>query len=267
MVDLVLLLLYFAGGCTQRRDNRLFLPLNTRIWICSRAVIALWNSRWRSGSRHDSLLPYLGRLSQTTYPRQLSKSCDLRAGDYTCSWFPLELMPLLTIALPSSNPKGLLAGYYLTQGSATTFVAVLSLISSNVAGIPRRRLYLPCISSDIVFPFSKIALTKSVGNLIGPQIFQSNDSPQYPPAEITIIVCWGVCLILLVVIRQINVYRDNRKNKITNAPGYTKIENGEFLDMTDMENPVYLLASLADGRISMYSLGEGFEGQWGRKLV
>jgi MFS transporter, ACS family, allantoate permease len=76
-----------------------------------------------------------------------------------------------------------------------------------------------------------------IGNLIGPQVFQSKNAPEYRPAEITIIVCWGLSLVLLIVIRQINVYRNKCKEKLTTAPGYTKIVNGEFLDMTDMENP------------------------------
>ena len=34
--------------------------------------------------------------------------------------------------------QGRLAGYYLTQASATAFVVVLSLISSNVAGYTKK---------------------------------------------------------------------------------------------------------------------------------
>ena len=45
---------------------------------------------------------------------------------------------MLTIALPQSMKQGRLAGYYLTQASATSFVVVLSLISSNVAGYTKK---------------------------------------------------------------------------------------------------------------------------------
>lgn len=44
----------------------------------------------------------------------------------------------LIIGLPLSNNKGRLAGYYLTQASPTPFVALLSLISSNVAGYTKK---------------------------------------------------------------------------------------------------------------------------------
>lgn len=45
---------------------------------------------------------------------------------------------ILIVALPLSKPSGRLAGYYLTQASPTPFVAILSLISSNVAGYTKK---------------------------------------------------------------------------------------------------------------------------------
>jgi ACS family allantoate permease-like MFS transporter len=45
---------------------------------------------------------------------------------------------VLIVALPLSNGSGRLAGYYLTQASPTPFVALLSLISSNVAGYTKK---------------------------------------------------------------------------------------------------------------------------------
>lgn len=82
-----------------------------------------------------------------------------------------------------------------------------------------------------------MGLTSGIGNLIGPQVFQTKDAPQYRPAEITIIVCWAICLILLIVIRQINSHRNKLKERICSVEGYNKIVNGEFLDLTDIENP------------------------------
>ncbi|EAT76771.2 hypothetical protein SNOG_15933 [Parastagonospora nodorum SN15] len=45
---------------------------------------------------------------------------------------------VLIVALPLDNNSGRLAGYYLTQASPTPFVALLSLISSNVAGYTKK---------------------------------------------------------------------------------------------------------------------------------
>ncbi|KAK6366454.1 Allantoate permease [Lithohypha guttulata] len=65
---------------------------------------------------------------------------------------------ILIVALPLQNNSGRLAGYYLTQASPTPFVALLSLISTNVAGYTKKTtvaaLYL---------------IAYCVGNIIGPQ--------------------------------------------------------------------------------------------------
>ena len=45
---------------------------------------------------------------------------------------------LLIVALPLDNNGGRLAGYYLTQASPTPFVALLSLIATNVAGYTKK---------------------------------------------------------------------------------------------------------------------------------
>ena len=45
---------------------------------------------------------------------------------------------ILIVALPLSNNCGRLAGYYLLQLATPSFVALLSLISSNVAGYTKK---------------------------------------------------------------------------------------------------------------------------------
>lgn len=45
---------------------------------------------------------------------------------------------ILIVALPLHNNSGRLAGYYMTQASPTPFVALLSLISTNVAGYTKK---------------------------------------------------------------------------------------------------------------------------------
>ncbi|KAJ5788192.1 Major facilitator superfamily domain general substrate transporter [Penicillium paradoxum] len=135
---------------------------------------------------------------------------------------------VLIVALPLSNNVGRLIGYYLTQASPTPFVALLSLISSNIAGYTKKTtvaaLYL---------------IGYCVGNIVGPQTFRPEDEPRYVPAEVTIIVCWGVCILLLVGIWM--WYRRENKKKIlfTARPEYVRRENQEWLDLTDRENPEF----------------------------
>lgn len=57
----------------------------------------------------------------------------------SCSGLIISIIGMiLIVALPLSNNGGRLAGYYLTQASATPFVALLSLISTNVAGYTKK---------------------------------------------------------------------------------------------------------------------------------
>jgi MFS transporter, ACS family, allantoate permease len=138
---------------------------------------------------------------------------------------------ILIVALPLSNNGGRLAGYYLTQASPTPFVAILSLIATNVAGYTKKTtvaaLYL---------------IGYCVGNIIGPQTFRPKDAPRYVSAEITIICCWGVCLLDLAFMYLLYRRRNSKKATIRAEPGYTKLENQEWLDLTDKENPEFTYA-------------------------
>lgn len=83
---------------------------------------------------------------------------------------------LLIVCLPLHNNIGRLFGYYLTQASPTPFVALLSLISTNVAGWTKK---------TTVAAFYLIGYC--AGNIIGPQTFRPKDAPRYVPAEIVIV--------------------------------------------------------------------------------
>ncbi|KAF2705214.1 MFS general substrate transporter [Pleomassaria siparia CBS 279.74] len=136
---------------------------------------------------------------------------------------------VLIVALPLSSNSGRLAGYYLTQASPTPFVALLSLISSNVAGYTKKTTVA-----------AMFLIGYCVGNIIGPQTFRPGDAPRYVPAEVTIIVCWSVCLGILAFIHFYCVWQNKKKAQIRASPEYIKLENQEWLDLTDRENPEFV---------------------------
>lgn len=60
------------------------------------------------------------------------------------------------------------------------------------------------------------------------------------PAEITIIVCYSVCVLDLAFIYWYYV-RMNKKNAVVRAePGYVALEKQEFLDLSDRENSEFV---------------------------
>lgn len=136
---------------------------------------------------------------------------------------------VLIVALPLENNGGRLGAYYLTGASATPFVALLSLISSNVAGYTKKTTVA-----------AMFLIAYCVGNIIGPQTFRPSDAPRYVPAEITIIVCYGVCILDMYFIYWYCRRQNAKKQALRDAPGYVRLENQEFLDLTDGENPDFV---------------------------
>jgi MFS transporter, ACS family, allantoate permease len=136
---------------------------------------------------------------------------------------------LLITCLDNKHNVGRLIGFYFTQMSPTPFVALLSLISTNVAGWTKKTTVA-----------AMYLIGYCVGNIIGPQVFQAKDAPQYRPAEITIIVCWSVSLLDILFIYLWCRYQNRKKAQVRAQPGYQKLEGQEFFDLTDRENPEFV---------------------------
>jgi MFS transporter, ACS family, allantoate permease len=123
---------------------------------------------------------------------------------------------LLIVALPYTErySVGRLIGFYMTQANPATGASVLSLISSNVAGYTKKStvagLYL---------------VGYCVGNLIGPYTFSPDAAPRYVSAQITILVCYSLCIVDLLFIRWWYVRENKRKAEARNATGYQRLQN------------------------------------------
>jgi ACS family allantoate permease-like MFS transporter len=136
---------------------------------------------------------------------------------------------LLIVCLDHSHDVGRLIGYYFTQASPTPFVALLSLISTNIAGWTKKTTVA-----------AMYLIGYCVGNIIGPQVFRAKDAPDYRPAQIVIIVCWVVSLLDILFIYWWCRSQNKKKAAIRAAPGYSKMEGQEFFDLTDRENPEFV---------------------------
>lgn len=63
----------------------------------------------------------------------------------------------------------------------------------------------------------------------GPQVFLPKDAPRYVPAEITVIVCWGVCFFLLLFIWWWYKKENAKKAEIRGMASYVRLENQEYV--------------------------------------
>ena len=158
----------------------------------------------------------------------------------------------LIVGLPLSNNGGRLAGYYLANISTAALVALISLISSNVAGYTKKTtvaalFFVAYCAGNIIGRPRKMGSLSSSQKLtrffVGPQTFVARDAPRYVPAEITILVVWCICVCDLGFLWFYYSLNNAKKASIRAGPQYVKVPNSEWLDLTDLENPelVYTL--------------------------
>jgi ACS family allantoate permease-like MFS transporter len=68
-----------------------------------------------------------------------------------------------------------------------------------------------------------------MGGKTGPQTFRPKDAPRYVPAEIIIVVVYGVCLMDLALIWWWYRRQNAKKARIRAGPEYVKLENQEYV--------------------------------------
>jgi MFS transporter, ACS family, allantoate permease len=121
---------------------------------------------------------------------------------------------LLIIILPLANNTGRLIGYYMTQALPAPGATVLSLIASNVAGYTKKTTVAALYMSSYC-----------IGNVVGPQTFRPTDAPRYVSAEVTILVCFALCILDLLFINWWCRRENRRKAAIRASPDYVPQQN------------------------------------------
>lgn len=168
----------------------------------------------------------------------------LLGGGLVCSRWPNVRCPTMIVAnlicivgsgllvgLPSSNKWGRLVALWLCFFQGLGFSMSLTMISSNVAGYTKKQL-----TGAILFT------GYCVGNIIGPQTFNSSEAPYYHSAYIAMLVGYVVKL-LMVIVLYVYMYRVNKQRDADAASEGTAsndeekaaIERGMH-DMTELDN-------------------------------
>ena len=76
-----------------------------------------------------------------------------------------------------------------------------------------------------------------IGNIVGPQTFQTKDAPKYRPAEVSLVVLFSLSICDVLFIYWWCRRQNAKKTAIRAKSGYKKQANVEWLDLTDWENP------------------------------
>ena len=104
--------------------------------------------------------------------------------------------------ISSATKVGLLIAYWCTLSFWGTTVLLMSLLSRNVAGQTKKS-----VSTASLF------LAWAVGNMIGPQVFQSKDAPRYFTCFSVHMGCYIAIIILLGALRW-HLKRENNKRDL-----------------------------------------------------
>ncbi|KAM0418805.1 hypothetical protein ACHAPT_012246 [Fusarium lateritium] len=134
-------------------------------------------------------------------------------------------------ALPRSNLAGQMVGLYLLYTYFGPYVIGIGLAQANTAGHTKK---------SVVFAILYIGY--AVGNLIGPQTFRANQAPSYIGGTISMIVCYCVCIILMVAYWAIAAWQNKTRAANADAVGADQSEDviGAFLDQTDFEQKSFI---------------------------
>lgn len=120
------------------------------------------------------------------------------------------------------------AGFVLFNLIALVMICGLSSFASNVAGHTKK------VVGNAMF-----LVAYCVGNLVGPQAFRESDAPDYNGAKIAMVVCSVASFLFLLAIWALMLIENRRREKLANQEEFARIENHEFADLTDKENPLF----------------------------
>ena len=149
---------------------------------------------------------------------------------YRLSWAifsaVLSLIASCMLAFAHHSKSARLAGAYLWYIAPVALICILSNISANSSGYTKK------------WTVSSINLVAyAAANLAGPQTFVPAQAPGYQGAKISMVVCYVVMIIILTVLLLLNIRENKRRDKFQLERGVQTVENLEFTDMTDFENP------------------------------
>ncbi|KAL1962752.1 hypothetical protein VTN77DRAFT_9206 [Rasamsonia byssochlamydoides] len=95
---------------------------------------------------------------------------------------------VLVYALPKRDVAGQMVGIYLLYTYFGPYVLGISLGQANTAGHTKKNVQ-----------YSILYIGYAVGNLIGPQTFRASQAPTYTGGFVAMLVCYCVCIGLMVV--------------------------------------------------------------------
>lgn len=132
---------------------------------------------------------------------------------------------ILMWQLPRSNSTGLLAAYYVFYTYWAPYVLSTSLPMANTSGHSKK------VSMNAIF-----FLAYCLGNILGPQVFQANDAPDYSNGYIGLLCCIVVSIVSISAYGYL-CYSENRRRGVEqkSMEQMEQSTDAAFTDLTDKE--------------------------------
>ncbi|RHZ50526.1 hypothetical protein CDV55_100570 [Aspergillus turcosus] len=119
-----------------------------------------------------------------------------------------------------------LVGNYLTNCVGSDLPLTYSIVAANTAGHTKK------VTMNAV-----LLMSFCLGSILGPVTFRTKDAPQYLPAKIAIVATVSVSIVATLALRCYYVFENRQRD--ANNEGREHQQNSEFLDLTDIANPVF----------------------------
>ncbi|KAJ5120517.1 uncharacterized protein N7515_009905 [Penicillium bovifimosum] len=130
--------------------------------------------------------------------------------------------------LPKTNKAGVLIGIYLVNAIVATLPILYQWTMANCAGHTKR-----------AFASALVAGSFSVGNIIGPQTFQSRDAPEYRPAKIAVLATQAAAAVLSAVLFVYYKWQNRHRDQIKGHVDESKMDGTKWAGLTDKQNPSF----------------------------
>ncbi|QLG71667.1 hypothetical protein HG535_0C00130 [Zygotorulaspora mrakii] len=142
----------------------------------------------------------------------------------------IVLLGVCLLAFLESSKQGRLAGLVFILLSPVALISVLANISANTLGYTKKWTVM-----------SIMLIGYCAGNIAGPHTFIESQAPHYQGAKVTLVVCFAVGIALLTGLYILNVSENKKRDRyaMENTMEENAIQNIEFADLTDFENPLF----------------------------
>lgn len=122
-------------------------------------------------------------------------------------------------------PKALqLLGYFMLSSGPSAMPLALSLVQTNYRGVTKKMTM-----TALLF------LGYCAGNMAGPQLFREDEAPLYPTAFRSIVLCYGLVILLAIGLRYYLKWMNARReqDEVSSVPGESGGDGDKDADLTD----------------------------------